>query len=197
MKLCRIAKFILIVIGSLTLVWIISPATIIPPTDPAEPIYISVVHDGFHSRLVLPTSNGELIQYAYGDWNYFARNRQNWTDGLAALLVPTQGTFGRRKFNNVAELQQITEQENYTLLSFEVAQAKSTQLLKSLEERFNRNIHTVIENPLTGLTLVRDDRDYTTWHNSNHELVTWLEKLDCQVRGFVLWANFRVQHPQN
>lgn len=189
----RITKFILIVLGSLMLVWVISGAIVIPPTNPAAPIAVSIVHDGFHSRLVLPTSNGEFIQYAYGDWNYFALNQQNWTDGLAALLVPTQGALGRRKFSNIAQLQQITEGENYTLLSFEVAQAKSTQLLKSLEERFNSNIHTVVKNPLTGFMLVRDDRDYTTWHNSNHELVTWLENLDCQVHGFVLWANFRVK----
>jgi uncharacterized FAD-dependent dehydrogenase len=146
---------------------------------------------------VLPTGNGELIQYAYGDWNYFALNQQDLRNGAAALLVPTQGTLGRRKFSNIVELQQIIQQQDYTLLSLEVAQAKVTQLLKLLDERFSRNIETSIENSQTGLTLVQDDQDYTLLHNSNHELVEWLQDLDCQIHGFIMWANFRVQRPSN
>jgi hypothetical protein len=193
MRLCHIATFTSIVIASILWVWIASPATIIPPADPANPITVGIVHDGFHSGLVLPTGSGELIQYAYGDWNYFALNQHDWTDALAALFLPTPGALGQRKFSNVAELQQITQWENNTLLSFEVARVKATRLLKLLDERFNRNIETRVENPLTGLSLVRDDRDYTLLHNSNHELVRWLQDLDCRVYGFVMWANFQLE----
>ncbi|MBW4686739.1 MAG: DUF2459 domain-containing protein [Komarekiella atlantica HA4396-MV6] len=194
MPLCRIAKFASIVVAFILLVWILSPATIVPPADPVEAIAIYVTDHGWHSRLVLPSGNGELIQYAYGDWNYFALNQQDLKNGLAALLLPTQGTLGRRKFSNIAELQQIIQQQDYTLLSLEVAQTKVTQLLKLLDERFNRNIATSIENPKTGLTLVKDDQKYTLLENSNHEIVEWLQDLDCQVDGFVMWANFRVKH---
>lgn len=195
MRLCRIAKFASLVIASILLIWMFSPATIVPPADPAEAIAIYVTDHGLHSRLVLPSGNGELIQYAYGDWNYFALNQQDLRNGAAALLVPTQGTLGRRKFSNIAELQQIIQQQDYTLLSLEVAQAKVTRLLKLLDERFNRNIETSIENPQTGLTLVQDDQDYTLLHNSNHELVEWLQDLECRVHGFIMWANFRVERP--
>ncbi|MCX7593452.1 MAG: DUF2459 domain-containing protein [Fischerella sp.] len=197
MRLCRIAKFASLVIASILLVWMLSPATIVPPANPAEPVTVYVTDHGLHSRLVLPSGNGELIQYAYGDWNYFALNQQDLRNGIAALLVPTQGTLGRRKFSNITELQQIIQQQDYTLLNLEVAQAKVTRLLKLLDERFNRNIETSIKNPQTGLTLVQDDQNYTLLHNSNHELVGWLQDLDCQVHGFIVWANFRVKHPQD
>jgi hypothetical protein len=194
MRLCRIAKFASVVIASILLVWILSSATIVPPANPVEPITIYVIDHGWHSRLVLPTDKGELIQYAYGDWKYFALNQQDLKSGAAALFLPTQGTLGRRKFSNIVELQQIIQQQDYTLLSLEVALAKVTQLLKLLDERFNRNISTSIENPQTGLTLVKDDQEYTLLQNSNHEIVEWLQDLDCKVYGFVMWANFQVKH---
>ncbi|MBW4644871.1 MAG: DUF2459 domain-containing protein [Goleter apudmare HA4340-LM2] len=194
MGLCRIAKFALLATVSILLVWILSPATIIPPADPAEAIAIYVTTYGLHSRLVLPIDNGELIQYAYGDWNYFALNQQDLKHGAAALLLPTQGTLGKRKFSNVAELQQQVQRRNASLLSLEVAQAKVTQLLKILDAHFNRNIETLVENPQTGLTFVKDDQNYTLLHNSNHALVEWLEYLNCRVYGFVMWANFQIEY---
>ncbi|MBD2560158.1 MULTISPECIES: DUF2459 domain-containing protein [Nostoc] len=194
MRLCRITKFASVVIFSILLVWMLSPATIVLPADPVEPITIYVTDYGWHSRMVLPTGKDELIQYAYGDWNYFALNQQDFKNGAAALLLLTQGTLGRRKFSNIIELQQIIQQQDYTLLSLEVAQAKVKQLLKLLDERFNRNLATSIENPQTGLTLVKDERKYTLLHNSNHEIVEWLKYLDCQIDGFVMWANFQVKY---
>jgi hypothetical protein len=194
MGLCRLAKLASVVIVSILLVWMLSPAIIIPPDDSVGAVTIYVTDYGWHSRLVLPTGNGELIQYAYGDWNYFALNQQDLRNGAAALLLPTQGTLGRQKFSNIIEFEQIIQQKNYTLLSLEVAQPKVIQLLTLLDDRFNRNIATSIENRQTGLTLVKDDQEYTLFHNSNHEIVEWLKSLDCQIHGFVMWANFQVKH---
>jgi hypothetical protein len=193
MGLRQLARYALLVIAVILLVWILSPATIVPPLNAAEPITIYVVDYGWHSRIVLPTGNDELIQYAYGDWNYFALNQQDWRNGLTALFIPSQGTLGRRKFSNLAEFKKIIPQTDDSLLSLEVAQVKVTRLLKLLDERFHRQIETSIENPTTGLILVKDDQDYTLLHNSNHEVVTWLKDLHCQVHGFIMWSNFRVK----
>ncbi|MEB3216194.1 MAG: DUF2459 domain-containing protein [Nostocales cyanobacterium 94392] len=194
MSLSRIAKLTSLVIVCILFIWMLSPATILAPTDPAEALTIYVPDYGLHSRLVLPIGNGELIQYAYGDWNYFALNQQDLKNGLAALFLPTQGTLGRRKFNNIVELQQIIQQQNNTLLSLAVAQTKVTQLLQLLDQRFSQNIETSIKNPETNLTLIKDEQKYTILHNSNHEIVEWLKALDCQIYGFVMWANFQVKH---
>jgi hypothetical protein len=193
MRSCSIAKLALVVVGLILLAWIISPARIIPPSNPANPIFVYVLDYGLHSSLVLPTSNDELIEYAYGDWNYFALNQQNWINGLAALFIPTQGTLGRRRFSNLRELQQIIQQANSTFLSFEVDKKKVAELLKILGDRFDHNLSTSVQNPHTGLTLVYDEQDYTLFQNSNHKVVVWLETLDCQVKGSVIWAHFRVK----
>lgn len=193
MRLCRIAILILVGLILVLMSGVFSPKVIIPPANPIAPVTVYVVEHSIHSRLVLPDRNGELIQYAYGDWNYFALNQQDWGDTLAALLIPTQGALGRRKFSNVDQLRQTSDHEDSTILSFEVAGANVINLLKSLNERFNRNINTSVENPLTQLTLVKDNQDYTLLYNSNHQLVRWLKDLECRVEGFVMLPNFKVK----
>lgn len=113
-------------------------------------------------------------------------------DGLAALLIPTPGTLGRRTFGNITALQQEVIQAASTRLSFAVPGSQVAQLRQSLDQRFRRNIETRVYNPVTGLSLVQDDQDYTLLHNSNIELVKWLKTLGCRVEGFVLWANFQL-----
>lgn len=173
---------------------IASPAVIIPPVEPVQPVTVYVVDLGLHSRLVLPDDEEGLVQYAYGDWRYFALNEQDLGSGIAALLIPTQGTLGRRKYQDVDQLQQAIS-DDVTILNFAVARAKARKLRKLLEQRFQQNINTQVFNPVNQMNFVKDDMDYTLYHNSNHELVAWLEDLDCRVEGFVLLADFEVKSP--
>lgn len=197
MDLYRAVKLASVAIASILVVWLLSPATIVPPAEPVEAIAVYVTDYGWHSRLVLPSRNGVLIQYAYGDWNYFALNQQDLIHGLAALFLPTQGTLARRTFINTAQFEQVMQQENASILSLKVGQAHVTRLLKLLDERFQRNLKTSIENLQTGLTFVQDNQEYTLLHNSNHEIATWLQDLGCQIHGLIIWANFQVVIPSS
>lgn len=183
----------LVVVGFILL----RPTFIIPPTAPAAPVTVYVIDYGYHSRLVLPDGEGKLMQYAYGDWRYYALDRQNLGNGIAALLYPTPGTLGRRQFNNLVELQRQLKSDRNTLLGFEVAEAKAARLLKLLDRRFRQNSPMRVKNLRNHLTFVPDDQDYILFHNSNHELVTWLKNLDCRVKGFVALPNFQVKYSDN
>jgi len=187
----RISIFILAIVASISLILIASPAVIIPPVNPEEPVTVYVVDLGLHSRLVLPDGDDGFMQYAYGDWRYFALNQKDLGSGIAALLFPTQGTLGRRKYENIDQLQQAID-DNTNILDFSVAKAKVTSLKNVLDKRFEQNIETQIFNPVNQMNFVQDDLDYTLYHNSNHELVFWLQSLDCRVEGFVLLADFQV-----
>lgn len=189
----RIALLLLALLSVALVNWVASPAIIIPPAKPALPVTVYVMEQGFHARLVLPLPGNGLIQYAYGDWQYFALNQQSFTSGLRALFLPTQGALGRRIYEDVATLQQTVEEtQGSTLLSLEVPGEKASQLLQSLGDRFQQKQDTQIYNPLTQMFFVQDEQNYIVLHNSNHELVNWLQDLDCQVKGFVLWADFEV-----
>lgn len=199
MKLARrIALFILAILVCVLLAWVGSPTIIVPPAQPANPVTAYVIIRAYHSSLLLSEGNGGYMQYAYGDWQYFALNQQGWTDAAAALFIPTQGTLGRRQFSNTDNLQQIVDpNRNQTILKFEVAGDKAAQLLASLDKRFQQNIDTRVLNPRNQLTFVQDDQDYTLFHNSNHELIRWLKNLDCETIGLVMLPNFKVASPEN
>jgi len=171
--------------------WMLSPANIITPINPLNPVNIYLVDRGFHARLILPSSNNKCLEYAYGDWRYFALNQQDLLSGAAALLLPTQGALGR-KLKNCDRWQQFASEQNNHFSSFAVEKTKVDSLLKVLNLYFDRPATMQIKNPHTGMTLVPYDLTYTLLHNSNHELVRWLEDLGCRVEGFVLWANFKI-----
>lgn len=176
--------------------WILAPTVIIPPADPVNPINVYVLDRGYHSRLILPGNQGGLIQYAYGDWRYFALNQQDWQTGLAALFLPTQGTLGRQTFRDLPDLaQEVKLRPSDTLLKITVAGAEVAQLRRSLQNRFQQHWQTRTVNPRNGITFVQDDQDYTLLHNSNHEVASWLRALDCRVRGFILWPDFKFREP--
>ncbi|MEM8832351.1 MAG: DUF2459 domain-containing protein [Cyanobacteria bacterium P01_G01_bin.19] len=200
MRLFRLLKVFALSIVTLVIVVAIaigSPTTIVAPINPADPTTVYIADFGYHGKLILPTHKDELLQYAYGDWNYFALNRQNWNNALAALLIPTQGTLGRRKFKDLTELQQSLGLDWQNILfSLEVPRNRVLSLEKSLDTRFNQKLNTSVFNPHFGLTFVKDERDYTLWHNSNHELISWFENLGCQVRGFRTLPNFQPQNNQ-
>jgi hypothetical protein len=188
-----ILSFTLAVLLTIGFSWLSTPPTIIPPNDVTVPVTVYVMNQDYHSRLILPTESG-FVQYAYGDWEYFALYQQTLQTALAALLIPTQGAFGRRAYPSLRDLQQATTTlYQGSLLSFTVSQAKAAQLLDTLNTRFEQKIDTAIVNSLNRMTFVQDHRDYSLLHNSNHEVVEWLEALDCQVQGFILWAGFQVQ----
>ncbi|MBE9179447.1 DUF2459 domain-containing protein [Oculatella sp. LEGE 06141] len=171
-----------------------TPTVIFPPAAPVSLVTVYVTDYGYHSRLTLPEPDGSLIQYTYGDWRYFALKQQNLTSGLAALLLPTPATLGRRQYENFESLRQsLGSNWQAVLHSVPVAATSVTRLVDRLDRRYQRNLQTEVVHPDSGLSFVQDDQVYTLVHNSNHELVEWLEALGCRVEGFVTWPNFEVE----
>lgn len=73
-----------------------SCATIItPPAEVHDGVTILVVDYGRHSSLVLPDFRGGMVEYAYGEHAWFARNRNQWYRVGPVLFLPTSGTLGR------------------------------------------------------------------------------------------------------
>ena len=70
---------------------------IVPPAGHVEQSVPVLVADyGYHSTLILPKSDGGLVEYAYGDWTYFGQNQKSVSTALHALVASDQATMGRR-----------------------------------------------------------------------------------------------------
>ena len=189
--------FEVIVIGGITLAGLgLSSCTtsLVPPADPVDPVSIYVVDYGRHTSLLLPKDEGEgLIEYAYGEWNWFALDRSRWHNVFGTLLWPTQGTLGRWEWDipaDAAEVQLGIFCED--VLEIIVAGEKKRALLLRLDARHAHRIDTLHYQPLYQLDFVHDDQEYHLFHNCNHVLAQWLRELDCDVHGWAMFADFVV-----
>lgn len=175
-------------------------ARITPPLTVSDPTVVYLVDYGRHTSLVLPSrlaSSDEhdgYAEYAYGDRNFFALNDTRWSDGLAALLVPTQGVLGRRIFANLRDPLAVParlECKNTMPLTVELQSAE--ELRRRLDASFGDHVEVEIINRRHELTLVPVEPRYGWWHNCNHEVAEWLRSLGCEVRGAAMTADFHIE----
>jgi hypothetical protein len=168
-----------------------------PPADPEDPVVVVLVDYGKHASLVLPAPPGGSVEFAYGEWDYFARNKTDLCTGMLALCGVGQGTLGRRLLDVralAAELRGRVWAEE--LMELKVARAAAEALRVKLEERYERRRETETANPLNGLRFVKDDEPYVCFNNCNHVVLRWLEELGCRIFGCGWFAAFRVEPPR-
>lgn len=161
--------------------------TVRPPADPRDPVVVVLVDYGKHSSLILPSGAG-WVEFAYGEWDYFALNEDDLCTGMAALCCFNQGTLGRRNLT----APRVHAEE---LFELRVSRADADALRSRLEERYGRHPETRLHNSLNGLTFVHDDESYICWNNCNHVVARWLEELGCKVGGCGCFADFRILAP--
>lgn len=163
-------------------------STIRPPADPPDPVSVGVIDYGYHASLVLPAENGTSMEYAYGEWEWFALNNDAWYRVFPALCWPTQGALGRRALP-LAPDRVVAGEE---IIVFQVGRAEATALLSRLNQRYASRTEEPVYNPLVGLTLVPDDASYCCFANCNTALADWLRELGCEVSRPTCSANFRL-----
>jgi hypothetical protein len=171
--------------------------TVTPPAAVSDPVTVFVIDYGRHASLALPAGDeGGLVEWSWGDWNWFARERTGALDGLQALFASPRSTLSRRSLPNVggaAELQErVGAQE---VLGFDVERWRGERLRRRLEERWE---------PLPGESVIRsggrvfapDDARYSLFNNSVHELARWLEELGADVSGTAFTASYTLREPR-
>jgi hypothetical protein len=165
-----------------------------PPEAPREPVTVYIVDYGRHSSLVLPdTSENTLVEYAYGDWDWFALGRNKWYDVFPTLFLPTRGTLGRRSLRmgpEFRDLRRLIWCERVHEIAVESRAART--LILGLHGEFERHRESLHFKSVYALDFVHSDRAFHVFHNCNHAVAEWLRDLGCEVRGVALYANFEV-----
>ncbi len=161
-----------------------------------SPIYIADY--GKHSSLLLPTGTGTLVEYSFGDWDWYVSNSVQVKDAIRALLFSRGAAFGRRELpapdagdHDLVDLQQ--QARCLHVVTLHVERARAEDLACALEERFGRHRDSAVYNELAELTLVRDDEHYGITHTCNHATADWLRVLGCRVDGLNVLSNFVVE----
>lgn len=171
-------------------------ATVVPPLDPPDPVAVFLTDYGRHSSILIPTDNGTLVEWAFGDFDFFARERWRWWDIIRVVIYSPRSTLGCRYLwlpSDVAVLQR--ELRLPRVQKLVVSGPRAAKLLATLQERFDAHLDTLIYGPTTELWFVEDPDSYTICTNCNNKTAVWLRELGCEVRGWPLTSGFRVIQP--
>lgn len=168
---------------------------VVPPTQPVDPVSVMIVDYGRHSSLIFPSEEGGLVEFAYGEWKWFALMQNQWHRLPAALFWPTQGTLGRRELANHAAPELAHRIGAQHLFAIMVERTRMAAVRDSLEQQHASQIGQKVYNQTHQLTFVPDEHDYSAFHNCNHGTCEWLESLGCKVGWTALIANFQVRPP--
>ncbi|TVQ31666.1 MAG: DUF2459 domain-containing protein [Phycisphaeraceae bacterium] len=172
-------------------------ATIKPPADPSNPATVYIIDYGRHTSLVLPRESGEHVEYSYGEWSWYAKNRTGALHVFRTLLIPSQGALGRRIHDGPPEEEALRREFVFDRIRPIIVEAEATQaLVNRLDERFEEGLDTLIYNELHDLRFVHDPDRYTFFNNCNPVLASWLRELGCEVRGPALLAHWRIEEPE-
>jgi hypothetical protein len=160
--------------------------TVRPQARPIDPVPVFLTDYGVHSSLMLPTADGNYVEYSFGDYGYAALNRGGPHNAVGALLVSGQSAIGRR-FLSVRPGDE-TPRPAYAPRSFQKLYAERFQvsaLVKELDDRFRRGAEysDPIHNPITDAVFVKDSEHYSIANNCNHMTARLLRQLGCQVAG--------------
>ena len=173
-----------------------------PPDRPADPATVYITDYGRHAGLLLPASDGTLVEWTYGEWRWFALDESAWYRIFPAMLWPTRGTLGRRHLEPVdgdADLAAARLTERLTceyVHAVRVDAGRVDDLATQLEARYQIEIATQHYQEIFHLDFVQDAENYHLFHNCNHEVASWLAELGCEVSGPAVLSDWEVGAPQ-
>ncbi len=175
-------------------------ATLIPPGEVEDPRRAFLLDHGRHTTLVLPRAEGGLVRYAYGDWDYYARNRTGLWQGTRAVLWPTRAGLGRRELAGSATeagVRRAVAVGIREVIPVSVEADRVAVLRRELDALFRDHGERRHENRRYDLVFVPHPDSYSLASNSNGRVARWLESLGVQVSGWPLWSRWRRLSPED
>ncbi len=161
------------------------------PGELRQPAVVFIADYGYHASLLLPREDGQIREFAYGQWDWFALNRDRWYNAVVLVLLPGRGTLGTRTMTGPATREALARQcRAERLLELRVECERVRALLERLEREYEAGRSTEVFNSLYAMTFVHHPRTYWLHRNCNAVLAEWLEELGCRVEGTRVFAVF-------
>ena len=168
--------------------------TVRAPSIVADPVPVWITEYGKHCRVALPAADSTFTEYGFGEWHYYALEERDWLSTLRAGAGFGSGAFSRRTLRPAAEGTLGPRQTGVTRSArLTVERTEADRLRRELDARWARNRDDIRIRQADAVPVSRDPARYHLFENSNHATANWLRQLGCQVRGFPLMANFRVE----
>ena len=174
-------------------------AVIVPPrVTPGEPkLPVFVADYGYHSSVIFPRAEGLMVEYAYGDWNFFAKNQKSLGTTFDALFSSEQATLARRVLLRSPWQDGLQEAVGaISVVRFDAPRDKVIALDLELSRRFSKDLDSIIYTPAHDSYFVKDAERYSLGNNCNHLTARWLERLGCKVEGVVFGSHFKLKEQE-
>jgi hypothetical protein len=132
------------------------------------------------------------VEYAYGEWQWYARMEDQWWRVPAVMLWPTQGTLGRWEWPAPrAKARLLDEYSGLIVLELPAEACKVDALIAGLERDFRSRSRELLRNTTYRLDFVPYHRRYWLFNNSNHAVKEWLQELGYEVEGSGIVADWK------
>ncbi len=153
-----------------------------PPAVCVDPVTVVLADYGHHASVVLPRIDGQSVEFAFGQWEWFAKGNESSGNALRLVAWPSEGTLATRVIPadaSVAGLQGVMPVKS--LQELHVERSSAAALRESLQAEYDAARATETYRPAAGLSFVKARRDYSIAHTCNHAVVEWLIRLGCDV----------------
>lgn len=173
--------------------------TIIPPPSErvaSDPVRVFLADHGRHSSILLPLDDDgtRMVEYAYGEWRWFALDESGIFHAPRAMLARSTGTLGRRHVGGPFEEDHLSRflrlESIYTII---VHRDDAARLRRSLEKQYGAHPDTMVYSERYAMHFVQVDEAYTLRNNCNPVTGRWLEELGCELRGPAIFSSWRVR----
>ena len=168
--------------------------TVRAPSNVTDPVPVWITEYGRHCRVALPSGPSKFTEYGFGEWHFYALEDRGILSTLRAATGFGSGAFSRRELTPASDGTLGPRQTGGTRSeSVQIERSKADALRRELDARWQGNRGDVRIRQWDGVPVSRDPASYNLFDNSNHATAHWLRRLGCEVRGFPLMANFRVE----
>lgn len=169
--------------------------TVRAPSSVSDPVPIWITEYGRHCRVAVPSGPSKFTEFGFGEWHFYGLEERGILSILRAGTGLGSGAFSRRELAAGPDGTLGPAQTGGTRSErIEVERARAETLRSELDARWQRNEGNVRIRAWDGVPVSRDPSGYHVFNNSNHATCRWLRRLGCEVRGFPLTANFRVEN---
>lgn len=128
-----------------------------PPVEVSDPARVFVIDYGRHASLALPQENGTLVEWSWGDWNWYALERTGLAEGAQALFASPHSALARRALALADDSEELEARVRAKeVLALTVERERVRALHRQLEARWLRRRDQAVAHP-NGRIFVPDD----------------------------------------
>ena len=171
-------------------------STVTPPAQVKEPQTVYLMFDKLHRGLVLPEEEKGYIEYDFGDWDWYALNKNQWYHVFGTVLVPNRGTLGRRVIaaRDGEELRTLFHWMQIKELSVE--KDRVSALREDLGAQYRKRAGEEVVNERYGISFVPHEDRFWFLYNCNDAVAGWLRRLGCRVCWVPVRLSLSVRKPE-